>query len=159
MRAIHALDKELPVFNVRSVATELERGRRRERLVSALSSGFGGLAVLLAGMGIYGVIAYAVARRTREIGIRVALGARRSTVVGMVLRDTLRLVLLGMLVGLPLAYAGGRLVTRELHGLTPHDPGVAVASVLLIALVGLLAGALPAWRAAHLEPLDALRQD
>jgi ABC-type antimicrobial peptide transport system permease subunit len=77
----------------------------------------------------------------------------------MILRDTSRLVLLGCAAGVPLAYAGGRFVAHELHGLRPDDPGVAVASLLLIALVGLLAGAVPAWRAAHLEPLDALRQD
>jgi predicted permease len=159
LRELQTLDKELPVFNVRTVATQIDRGRRSERLVAILSSAFGGLAVLLAAIGLYGVIAYAVARRTREIGIRVALGAERRSVVWMVLRDTLRLVFLGILVGLPLSYAAGRLVAAELHGVAPHDPAVLAASLLLMIVCAVTAAWLPARRASAVDPMVALREE
>jgi ABC-type antimicrobial peptide transport system permease subunit len=152
-----ALDPNLPIFNIRSATMQRNRDLARERLAAILFGGFGGLALLLAAIGLYGVIAYDVARRLKEIAIRMALGAARRSVVRMVVSDTLRLVLLGITLGLPLAYAGARWAASELHGVPPHDLVVFVGTVIVIAGVGAFAGWLPSRRAAQVNPNAVLR--
>jgi ABC-type antimicrobial peptide transport system permease subunit len=132
---------------------------REQRLLARLATGFGALALLLAAIGLYGVMTYAIARRTGEIGLRVALGAQRSDVIGMVLRDALRLVLLGVVVGVPLALAATRLLQSQLHDVDSSDPLIIALCLAVLALTALLAALLPALRAARVAPLVALRQD
>ena len=129
----------------------------QERLIAAASSLFGLLALLLAAIGLYGVIAYGVARRTRELGIRMALGAPRAYVFWLILRETVVLVMIGIGVGLPAALATTRLVSSRLFGLSAADPfTISVAMGVLIG-VALVAGYLPARRAARVDPMEALR--
>ena len=131
----------------------------RERLMATLSMFFGALAALLATIGLYGVISYSVARRTHEIGIRMALGASRQAISKLVLSDALRLVLIGLGVGAALAIAGSRLAAALLYGLAPHDPLTYVVAVVLLAGVALVATLLPARRAARVDPMVALREE
>jgi ABC-type antimicrobial peptide transport system permease subunit len=130
-----------------------------ERMTATLSACFGALALLLAAVGLYGVMAYAVACRTGEIGIRMALGAARGQVLRMVLGDGLRLVGWGLLIGLPLAFAAGRAGSSLLYGVQPGDPlSLSLTVVVLLAAAGLAAW-IPARRAASIAPLDALRNE
>jgi ABC-type antimicrobial peptide transport system permease subunit len=132
---------------------------REQRLVARLATGFGILAVLLAGIGLYGVMSYAVNRRTSEIGLRVALGAEGHNVMTMILWDALRVVLLGLIVGVPVALASTRLLRSQLHGIQPADP-VALSGALVVLLVcALVAALIPALRASRVAPLTALRQE
>lgn len=130
----------------------------RERLMAALSIFFAALAVVLAAVGLYGVVSYAVARRRTEIGIRLALGAERSQVVRLVARETVWLVAVGSAIGLMLAVVAGRAVASLLFGVTPNDPATLVAAVLVLAGVALAASVLPAYRAARLDPTATLRE-
>jgi predicted permease len=129
------------------------------RTVAMLSGFFGGLALLLAVIGLYGIMAYSVARRRSEIGVRIALGAARSRVVRMVLGEVGRMVIVGVVLGTLLALGTTRLISSFLYGLTPTDSRTLAASGLVLLLVGLLAAAKPAWRAAGLDPVTALRED
>ena len=125
--------------------------------MATLASAFGGLALMLAAVGLYGVLAYTVVRRTNEIGIRVALGAQRSQVLGLVMRDVARMLALGTAFGLPAAWAASGLVSSMFFGLATNDPATIVLAIGLLVLTGLLAGYLPARRAAKVDPLVALR--
>ena len=131
----------------------------REKLFAKLSGFFGALAVLLAAVGLYGLMAYAVLRRTQEIGIRVALGATRSDVVWMVLRETLTLVSFGVAIGIPAALGLAPLVSSMLFGILPSDPVMISVAVLIMSVVATLAGYLPARRASLVDPLSALRRE
>jgi putative ABC transport system permease protein len=131
----------------------------RERLMATLSSFFGVLAAVIAGLGIYGVMTYLVARRTNEIGVRVALGANRGQIVSLILRQSAMLLAAGLGIGLLLALAGARAVKSLLFGLQSYDVGVLTLAVLLLAAVSLVASYLPARRASHLEPTVALREE
>ncbi len=128
-----------------------------ERLVASLSTAFALLATLLAGIGLYGVMAYTVARRTREIGIRMALGAFRGDVVWLVMREVLLLLGIGMVIGLPAAWALSRFVEAQLYGITPADMPTIALAIAGIAAVAILAGFLPARRATRIDPMRALR--
>lgn len=130
----------------------------RERMMAALSGFFGALAVLLAAIGLYGVMSYMVAQRRQEIGIRMALGAARGRMLSMVLREALVLVVIGVAAGAGLAMLAGRSAETLLFGLTPNDPVTIVSSAVGLALIGALASLLPAWRAARVDPTTALRQ-
>jgi predicted permease len=154
-----ALDKDLPVFNVKSFEQQLNEALAQDRLVATLSGFFGVLAALLAAIGLYGVMAYAVARRTREIGIRMALGAQPVSILWLVMRETLRLVGMGLIIGLSAALACTRVISRLLFGLTPTDPPTIAIAALLMLAVAVLAGYLPARRAARVDPLVALRHE
>ena len=158
-KAIKATDPELKTDDIDPLSVLMRDSIRQERLVARLATGFGALALLLASIGLYGVLTYAVTRRTNEIGLRVALGAQQHDVVRMVLGDALRLVLVGVLVGAPLAVAATRLLRNQLHDVHPADP-VAIASALLVLTAGaIIAALLPARRAARLDPLSALRAE
>jgi len=128
-------------------------------LMATLSGFFGVLALVLASIGLYGILAYNVAGRTNEIGLRMALGAARRDVIWMVLREALLLTLIGVLIGVPLAVASGRLVSSLLFGLTPSDPlSIGLAAIVMLA-VAALASYLPARRAAQVDPMVALRYE
>ena len=150
-------DGNLMVREVTTLSAQLQRNTGRERLLLGLSSGFGSLAVLLAAVGLYGTLAYAVRRRTREIGVRLAFGAGRRTVLSMILIDALKLVALGIIVGVPIAVAGGYSLRAFLFGVEPVDPAALAAACGLLAVAALLAAYVPARRAAAVDPLVALR--
>ena len=156
---VRSLDPNLPVFNVKTFAEQINESVSRERLVALLSSFLGLFALLLAALGLYGVMAYAVACRTREIGIRMALGARAGNALWLVLRETLLLALIGIALGLPAALISTRLTKELLFGLSPNDPlTIALATLVMIAIAA-LAGYLPARRAAQVDPLISLRHE
>ncbi|HEX8942598.1 MAG TPA: FtsX-like permease family protein, partial [Gemmatimonadaceae bacterium] len=157
--AVLSVDPSLPIDGVDPLPTLMRQSIREERLVARLASAFGGFALLLAAIGLYGVMTYAITRRTGEIGLRVALGAQRGDVVRMVLFDALRLVGFGLLIGLPAALASTRLLRTQLHGVDAADPisiAVAVAVLVSSAVVAVL---LPALRASRVSPIMALRTE
>jgi putative ABC transport system permease protein len=157
-RELQAFDKNLAP-DIRVANQRLDNDLFLERLLAKLSSFFALLALLLACVGLYGVMSYDVARRTHEIGIRMALGAQRREVVGLVLRETMLLVVIGVIIGLSASLGATRLIASLLYGLTPNDPlTIALASLLLLA-VAALAGYLPARRAARVDPMVALRHE
>lgn len=158
-REAQSLDPNVPLYSVRSEDEQLDGSLRNERLIASLCSVFGFLATLLAVVGLYGVMAYTVSRRTREIGIRVALGAARSSVVGMVMGEVLLLIGLGVVIGVPLAIGLSSLVRSQLFGLVPHDPIILTLASILLALVAALAGFIPAMRASRIDPMRALRYE
>jgi len=157
--AVRDLGKELPVYNLKTFADQKAESLVRERLLATLSGFFGGLALLLAAIGLYGVIAFAVVRRTREIGIRVSLGAARATVVWMVLRGALGMVLAGIGAGLAVARWLSQWVTAELYGVDSNDPASLAAACAVLTAVAILAAFFPAWKATRLDPLVALRYE
>jgi ABC-type antimicrobial peptide transport system permease subunit len=126
-------------------------------LLLRLAMAFGGTALLLAATGLYGTLAYAVARRSREIGIRLALGAQRSTVLRLILRESLLLAVGGMLLGIPLALAGGSLLRSFLFGVTTFDPPVLIGASAVLTIVAVAAGFAPALRATKVDPIGTLR--
>ena len=158
-RAVASVDGNLPVFRVRTLRAQSEEALEQERLLAGVSSFFGVLALILACVGLYGLMAYAVTRRTAEIGIRMALGARRGHVAGMVLRETLALAGAGIAIGIPLAWWSARYAGSLLYGVGPADPvaiGVTVSALLAVAL---LAAFVPARRATRVDPMTALRSE
>jgi predicted permease len=155
--AVRAVDTSVPMYDMRTLGGQMEISLLTERLLATLSSVFGCLATLLAALGLYGVMAFMVARRTREIGIRMALGAGQGTVVWMVLRETLTLAALGVAIGLAGAYGVTRLIQAQLFGIAPTDLLTMAAASLGIATVTALAGYIPARRATGTDPMSALR--
>ncbi|MFN7923137.1 MAG: ABC transporter permease [Bryobacteraceae bacterium] len=156
---VREADSRMPVTNVATQAAEIDRTISREVTFAKLGTGFAVLALLTACVGLYGTMSYNVAREVREIGIRMALGARRSVVIWMVLRRVLLLAGAGLAVSVPAALAALRLVRSLLFQIQPHDPGVlALAGVVLVS-AAILAGYVPAWRASRIDPLQALRQE
>ena len=154
---VRNVDPTLPVTSLKTMQAQIRESLFVERMVAALSAAFGILATLLAALGLYGVMAFAVALRTREIGIRMALGAQRRDVMAMVLRDVAILVALGVALGLPGGYGIGRVIETQLFGLDARDPlAYGVATVTLLA-AGFLAGYIPARRATRVDPMIALR--
>jgi len=158
-RAVHEMDANVPVLRARRLEEYVNASFSRERLIAYLCAVFGGLALALASVGLYGVMAHAVAGRTREIGLRIALGAGRGDVVGMVLRESLLPVLVGLAAGVAGALALSRLVTGMLYGVAPRDPATIVLAALAMLGVALAAAAIPARRASRVEPMAALRHD
>jgi ABC-type antimicrobial peptide transport system permease subunit len=158
-RAAASIDPAVPVRDIQTQNAVIDNLLRTERLLSFLSLAFGGVALILAAVGLAGLLAYSVARRRNEIGIRVALGAAPGDVVRMVLSDSFRLVGIGMLVGLPGAYAIGRQLESTLFGLEPADPLTAAAALTVLAATAALAAWLPARRAARIDPMAALRDE
>ncbi|HWC99033.1 MAG TPA: ABC transporter permease, partial [Candidatus Sulfopaludibacter sp.] len=156
-QAVREVDTSVPIDNMRTLDNQMEISLLTERLLAALSSVFGCLATLLAALGLYGVMAFMVARRTREIGIRMALGARQSSVVWMVMRETLTLAAIGVALGLVGAYGLTRLIQTQLFGVQATDLLTMAAASLGIAGVTALAGYIPAQRATGIDPMTALR--
>jgi len=155
--AVQQIDSNLPIFEMKTMDQQLDESLFIERMVAALSVTFGALATLLAAIGLYGVMSYSVARRTREIGIRMALGAERASVLWLVLREVSLLVSAGLIVGVPVSLALGRLVQSQLFELSSMDPMAIGAATALLAGVALMAGYLPARRATRVDPMLALR--
>ena len=158
-RAVQGLDKGLPVEAVRSMDELLSRSVAEPRFRTTLIGLFAAVAVLLAALGAYALLSYAVRQRTREMGIRLALGAQRRDVLGLILRDGMRLAAIGSVLGLGGALVLGRLLSGMLFGVTPTDPGTHLAATALILLVALLACFIPARRATRVEPTVALRYE
>jgi predicted permease len=158
-REAAALDPAIPVLQTLTLADQFDNNIAQERMLTTLGGFFGALALLLAAVGLYGVMAHAVARRVREIGIRMALGARGGEVLWLILRETLLMVGIGALIGIPAALALTRLLATFLYGLTPQDPlSIAASTVILIAITA-LAGYIPARRATRVDPMIALRYE
>jgi len=147
------------LVRIQTLTSQLEGSLVQERLMATLASAFGGLALMLAAIGLYGVLACTVVRRTNEIGIRLALGAQRSQLMGLVMRDATRMLALGTAIGLPAAWAASQLVSSMLFGLATNDPTTILVAVTVLVLTGLLAGYLPARRATKVNPLLALRHE
>jgi predicted permease len=157
-QAVRELLPTAPVARVTTLAEQVDATIVPERLIALLSGLFGGLGTLLAAIGLYGLLAYTVARRTSEIGIRMALGAKRGDVLAMVLRDALAMVLAGLALGVPLALWGRRFAAGLITGL-PGNAGPSVVGSVAMLAVGLLAAYVPARRAAEVEPMEALREE
>jgi len=158
-RTLADIDPNLNVLNVISLQEQLTRNFNQDRLIARLTELFGIVALLLACVGLYGVTAYSVARRTGEIGIRMALGANRASVLGLVLRGVLAQLCVGLAAGLPVALAGGRLLSSQLFNVKSHDPVIVATAAIVLAASALLAGLVPARRAASIEPMRALRTE
>lgn len=158
-QAVREVDASLPLYGIKTLAAQVDETLVQERLVGTLSSFFGLLSLLLAAIGIYGVMAYSVSQRAREIGIRMALGAPRSEVLRMVLRQGLILILLGIGCGLAVSLAATRLLASQLYDITPTDPLTFIAVPMLLLIVALLACFVPARRATQVDPLIALRNE
>ncbi len=157
--AINSVDRDLPLLDVRTQTQQIDATLTEQRMFASLTGGFGVLALLLAGIGIYGIMAYNVSRRTNEIGIRMALGAQARSVLAMILREAWLLAGLGILVGLAAALAVTRLLAAMLFGIKPNDPPTYIAAGLLLLAIALFAGAVPARRAASIDPCEALRHE
>jgi len=156
-QAVRELDASLPVFALKTMDRQIDEDLFADRTVSLLAAFFGILATALAAIGIYGVMSYSVARRTREIGVRIALGARRGEVLVLILREAALLAMIGIAVAAPLSIPLANLSKALLYGVAPHDFGVLGAASAVLGLTALLAAGLPAARAARVDPLVALR--
>jgi putative ABC transport system permease protein len=169
-REISSVDKDLPVYDVETMEQFISANRNEDRLNTILIQAFAALALILAAVGIYGVISYSVGQRTREIGIRLALGARRGNVLSLVIRQSAALVASGLTLGMIASLALGRLLHNVLYmvpyksngliyGVSTHDPVTLGSASIVLALVGILASYVPAWRAAKVDPMVALRYE
>jgi predicted permease len=158
-REILALDSDVLITEARTLPEEIRSQLRQDRMFAALANFFALLALALGAIGIYGIVAYRVAHRTAEIGVRMALGAQRSDVLWLIMRETVVLLAAGATIGVPAALAAARLVKNLLFGLTPSDPLTITCATVVLFAAGALAGFLPAQRAASVEPTLALRSD
>jgi predicted permease len=156
---INQIDDKLPVFGVVTMDEQIRDKLTQERMIAQLVSFFGALALILACIGLYGVMAHGVARRTNEIGIRMALGAKGGNIAWMVLRETLTLVVVGLALGVPAAWFAGRLVSSQLFNLKGADPWTLIGAAVVLTVVAMLAGYIPARRASRVDPLIALRYE
>jgi predicted permease len=154
---VQGIDPRMPVYSVHTLDMDVEAGLSTERILGYLSTLFAALATLLAGIGLYGVLAYSIVRRTREIGIRLAIGAQRRDVAGLFARESLTLVLVGLIVGAPVALVSAHALRSLLFGVGATDPLTLLISVMVLALAALLATSIPLWRAARVNPVIALR--
>ncbi|HJP93199.1 MAG TPA: FtsX-like permease family protein [Pyrinomonadaceae bacterium] len=158
-QTIKQVDRNLPIDDVVSLSEQIGRSLVQQKLVARIASFFGLLALLLACIGLYGVMSYGVARRTNEIGIRMALGAQRRRVLWLVLREALTLVVIGLVVGVLASLAVTRTAATLLYELKPNDPLTITFAALLLVIVATMAGYLPARRAARVDPMVALRDE
>jgi ABC-type antimicrobial peptide transport system permease subunit len=154
-----AIDPNMTVMDLRSFDVQVASNFIEDRLVARLTSLFGVLALILASVGLYGVMSYFVARRTREIGIRMALGASRPSVVSMVMRGALWQIVIGLALGVPAALYMGFLMKSILYGVGSYDPTAFIAATLVLGLCAAIASFIPARRAATIEPMQALRTE
>jgi putative ABC transport system permease protein len=158
-RDTQSFDPNLRISSIEPVNVLIDQDLNGDRLIAKLSGFFGVLVLLLAVNGLYGVISYTTARRTSEIGLRMAIGADRGDVIRMVLRETALLIAAGLAIGLPAALAVARLIAATLSGVSPSDPRTLACVGLILLVVGLLAGFIPAARASRVDPMAALRQE
>jgi predicted permease len=156
---VRQLDPNIPVVDLRTIDEQIGLSLKTERLVASLSGAFGALATALAVIGLYGVMAYIVARRRREIGIRVALGALQGDVIWMVMRQVVLLSGAGLAIGALLALALSSLIRTQLYGLQPHDPSTFVSAGLVLSAAAGMAGLIPSWRASRVDPMQSLRDE
>ena len=158
-RTLAGIDPNLTVMDLRSFDAQVAGNFNQERLIARLTSLFGILALILASVGLYGVMSYFVARRTSEIGIRMALGATRSSVVSMVMRGALWQILIGLVLGIPASLYAGYLMKSLLYGVGRYDPMALAGAPFMLVLCAAAAGFIPARRAASIEPMQALRTE
>ena len=156
---LREMDANLPIYAMRTMDEQISNSLSRERMIASLSTVFGFVATVLAIIGLYGVMSYSVAQRTREIGIRMALGAEQGKVIGMVMREVFTLIAIGVGVGVPAALVLTRVVKSQLYGLEAHDPWTLGLATGLLAMVACAAGYVPALRASRVDPMRALRYE
>jgi hypothetical protein len=158
-RVLAEVDPDLTITSVRTMRQQVALSFDQERAVASLAGLFGVVALLLAAVGLYGVTAYTVAQRTNEIGLRMALGADRGNVISLVLRGAFKRVVIGLLLGIPLAIGAGRLIAAQLYGVEFWDPLALTIAAGALALCAFIAAIIPAGRAASISPIDALRTE
>ncbi|HTX34463.1 MAG TPA: ABC transporter permease [Bryobacteraceae bacterium] len=158
-RIVRQADPRLPILWFRTLDDQVNRSLSTERLLAVLSGSFGALALMLSLIGLYGVMSFVVTRRTREIGVRLALGATRASAIRLVLRDAVAMIAAGIAIGLPCVAALGKLIQSQLFGVSATDPATVAGAAAVLALGALTAAFIPAWRAANVSPTDALRLD
>jgi len=156
---VREMDANLPIYAMRTMETQIDNSLSRERMIASLSTVFGFVATVLAIIGLYGVMSYSVAQRTREIGIRMALGAEQGKVIGMVMREVFTLIAIGVAVGVPAALLLTRVVKSQLYGLEAHDPWTLGLATGLLVMAACAAGYIPALRASRVDPMRALRYE
>jgi ABC-type antimicrobial peptide transport system permease subunit len=157
--AVRSIDPELPTFATRTMSEAVDASLGRQRLAATLIGGFSLLALFLAALGLYGVLAYSVTQRTREIGIRIALGSPRARIFGLIVRQGMFLVGVGILIGLTLTFACGPLIRHFIYGVAPHDPVTIAGATILLAGIAILSCWMPARRAIRVDPIVALRHE
>ncbi len=157
--AMTSVDPGLPIIAIQTVREKVDLQFTHQRLIARLTSFFGALSLILASIGLYGVIAYNVGRRVNEVGVRMALGATRGDVVRLVIRGAFGLIAAGLSIGLPLTLAAERLQGSQLYGMNPYSPPVTIGAIAVLGLSALLASIVPAIRASSISPLDALRTE
>jgi predicted permease len=156
---VKQLDASMPIYEMKTVEGQLDETLLTDRLIALLSAGFGLLATLLASIGLYGVMAFVVARRRKELGIRLALGSPRGVVIWLVMSEVLILLAIGLAIGIPAAMASGSFVASQLYGIEARDPWIATSTVALLTFVSTAAGLIPAHRASRIDPILALRHE
>jgi predicted permease len=156
---VRKLDASMPVYAMKTLEGQLDERLLTDRLIASLAAGFGLLATVLASIGLYGVMAFVVARRRKELGIRLALGAEPGGVIWLVMQEVLLLLAIGLTIGIPAAMALGRFVASQLYGIEARDPWTAMATLVLLTLVSAAAGLIPAHRASRIDPMLALRYE
>jgi predicted permease len=156
-QAVREMDANLPIYDMRAMDVQLETTLTLESAIATFGMAFGIVASLLSGIGLYGVLAFSMEKRTREIGVRMALGASRANIAGMAMREVARMFVIGAALALPASYALGKLVQAQLHGISPHDPVNMLLATAGLAAIAAAAGFVPARRAAKTEPMTALR--
>ena len=156
-KIVRSVDPALPINYFRTLDEQVSRSLNTEHMLAALSGSFGTLALLLSLVGLYGVMSFVVTQRTREIGIRLALGAKRSSTVWLVLRDAFTMIAVGIAIALPSVWALGRLVESQLYDVRPTDPAAITAATFFLCLTALGAALIPAHRASAVNPTEALR--
>ena len=158
-KAFSEVDPNLTIINIQPMQQQVDSNFDQQRAVAQMTGLFGILALVLAAVGLYGVTAYTVERRTSEIGVRMALGADRSSVVRLVLRGAFRQVLIGLIIGIPISIACGRLMAAQLYQVKSWDPLVLAGSIAALGFCALVASVIPAQRAASINPVQALRTE
>lgn len=158
-QAMASVDPNIPILSIRTLTEQVASNFTQQRLIAGLTSAFAGLSLLLASIGLYGVIAYNASCRMNEIGVRMAVGAAQGDIVTLVLRGGFLLILPGLLIGLPLALSAGRFLGNQLYGVSPFDPVVISVAALSLALSGFVASLIPAFRASSISPVEALRAE